>query len=313
VKITTVDPGTLAPERSPVTKRGSETKAVAKSKRAAAAKRAATIGPNTPASTGRSASTVALPADDPELFEQDLAGLRRSWADAARRSPIGAEAMTGADLRAQAMGVPGQRLMEHAGAAVAAAAKALAEATGRAGKGAVLVLCGPGNNGGDGFVAARYLAQHGTDTAVVLVASAPRPTTADAARNWDRLVNEPRVTRIHAGVPRDLAVLGQDSDKASIVIDALLGTGVQGALRDPIRTAVEIIRRARAAGVPVLAVDTPTALDVTSGDPSDPVVTADLTVTFHRPKTGLISRRGAAFAGKVLVAPIGIPREADRG
>lgn len=258
-------------------------------------------------------SAVTLPADDPELFDQDLSGLRRRWADAARRSPIGAQAMTGADLRAQAMGVPGQRLMEHAGAAAAAAAKALAEATGRVGKGAVLILCGPGNNGGDGFVAARYLAQHGTDVAVVLVASGARPTTADAARNWDRLVNEPRVTRIHAGVPRDLAVLGQDSDKASIVIDALLGTGVQGALRDPIRSAVEIVRRARAAGVPVLAVDTPTALDLTSGDPSDPVVTADLTVTFHRPKTGLISRRGAAFAGKVLVAPIGIPLEADRG
>jgi len=63
----------------------------------------------------------------------------------------------------------------------------------------------------------------------------------------------------------------------------------------------------------VLADDTPTALDLTSGDPSEPVVTADLTVTFHRPKTGLISRRGAAFAGKVLVAPIGIPLEADRG
>jgi hydroxyethylthiazole kinase-like uncharacterized protein yjeF len=284
VKITTVDPATLEPTRATVVQRRRE-----------------------------SPSNETLPADDPGLFEQDLAGLRRRWADAARRSPIGAEAMTGADLRAQAMGVPGQRLMEHAGAAVAAAAKALAEATGRAGKGAVLILCGPGNNGGDGFVAARYLAQHGFEIAVVLVASASRPTTRDAARNWDRLVNESRVTRIHAGTSRDLAVLGQNSDKALIVIDALLGTGVKGALRDPIRTAVEIIRRARTAGVPVLAVDTPTALDLTSGDPSEPVVTADLTVTFHRPKTGLISRRGAAFAGKVLVAPIGIPLEADRG
>jgi NAD(P)H-hydrate epimerase len=296
VKITTVDPGTLAPLRTPARKPLSSAKSVLGSARA-----------------GRAAPVVTLPADDPELFELDLARLRRRWADAARRSPIGAEAMTGADLRAQAMGVPGQRLMEHAGAAVAAAAKALAEATGRAGKDAVLVLCGPGNNGGDGFVAARYLAQHGSDVAVVLVASTPRPTARDAARNWDRLVNEPRVTRIHVGSPRDLAVLGQTSDKASIVIDALLGTGVQGALREPIRAAVEIIRRARTAGVPVLAVDTPTALDLTSGDPSEPVVTADLTVTFHRPKTGLISRRGAAFAGKVLVAPIGIPLEADRG
>ena len=65
--------------------------------------------------------------------------------------------------------------------------------------------------------------------------------------------------------------------------------------------------------MPVLAVDTPTAVDLTSGDPSDPVVRADLTVTFHRPKTGLLTKRGAALAGKVLVAPIGIPPAADRG
>jgi hydroxyethylthiazole kinase-like uncharacterized protein yjeF len=257
--------------------------------------------------------TAPLPADDSAIFELDLAGLRRRWADAARRSPIGAQAMTGADLRAQAMGISGQRLMEQAGAAVAASAKALAEATGRWSKGAVLVLCGPGNNGGDGFVAARYLARHGADVVVVLVGTASRPTAPDAARNWDRLEAEPRITRLHAGSARDLLVLGQTADRAQLVIDALLGTGVQGALRDPLRTAVEVVNRVRATGVPVLAVDTPTAMDLSSGDPSDPVVRADLTVTFHRPKTGLQSRRGAAYAGKVLVAPIGIPLEADRG
>ena len=78
--------------------------------------------------------------------------------------------------------------------------------------------------------------------------------------------------------------------------------------------AIELFyQRARAAKVPIVAVDTPTAVDLTSGDPSDPVVQADLTVTFHRPKRGLITKRGAALAGKVLVAPIGIPLEADRG
>jgi NAD(P)H-hydrate epimerase len=76
---------------------------------------------------------------------------------------------------------------------------------------------------------------------------------------------------------------------------------------------VELIGRARAAGVPILAVDTPTAVDLTSGDLSDPVVRAHVTVTFHRPKTGLLARRGSAVAGRVLVAPIGIPQDADRG
>ncbi len=63
--------------------------------------------------------------------------------------------------------------------------------------------------------------------------------------------------------------------------------------------------------VPILAIDTPTALDLTSGEPSDPNVHADLTVTFHRPKEGLLTRTGRVLAGRVLVAPIGIPVEAD--
>ncbi len=91
------------------------------------------------------------------------------------------------------------------------------------------------------------------------------------------------------------------------------GRASEGPLREPIRTAVEVCLRARAAGVPVLAVDTPTSCDLTSGELSDPVVRADVTVTFHRPKTGLLTRRGAAMAGRVLVAPIGIPPDADRG
>ena len=263
-----------------------------------------------PAAAG---TTERLPADDPEIFELDLRGLRRRWAGAAARAPFGAEAMAGADKRAQALGVPGQRLMEHAGAAVGAAVKAIAEATDRWTRGPILILCGPGNNGGDGFVAARHLARAGAEVAAVLVSGAARPATPDAGRNWDRLDREPRVTRIHAGSVADLRLLAKDIDRASVVVDALLGTGVRGELRDPIRTAVEVVLKARAAKVPVVAVDTPTAVDLTSGDASEPVVHADLTVTFHRPKTGLLTARGARLAGKVLVAPIGIPPEADRG
>ncbi|HEX8939745.1 MAG TPA: NAD(P)H-hydrate epimerase [Candidatus Limnocylindrales bacterium] len=255
----------------------------------------------------------ALPADDPELFDLDLTALAARWREAMTRAPISAEAMTGADRRAQALGVSGSRLMEHAGTAVAAVVRAVALENGRWRTGPVLVLGGPGNNGGDGFVAARRLARQGAPVVVVLVATEGRPGTADAARNWDRLEAEANVTRIHAAAPRDLQILAQGVERASVVVDALLGTGVRGVLREPVRTAVDVVRRAREAGVPVVAVDTPTAVDLTSGDLSDPVVRADVTVTFHRPKTGLLARRGAAMAGRVLVAPIGIPIEADRG
>lgn len=208
--------------------------------------------------------------------------------------------------------MPATALMEQAGTAVAAAVRALATDLDRWLSGPILILCGPGNNGGDGFVAARHLARHGARLIVVLVASEARPTTLAAARNWDRLDREPLVSRIHAANARDLAIIGQGVERAAVLVDALLGTGVNGPLREPIRSAVELARRARMAGVPIVAVDTPTAVNLTSGEPSEPVVGADLTVTFHRPKTGLQTRIGAALAGKVLVAPIGIPAEADR-
>jgi ADP-dependent NAD(P)H-hydrate dehydratase / NAD(P)H-hydrate epimerase len=254
-----------------------------------------------------------LPADDPAIFDMDLRGLRRHWAASAALPAISAETMTGADRRAQALGYPELRLMEHAGTAVAAAVRALATDLGRWGTGPIVILCGPGNNGGDGYVAARRLALAGASVIVAVVASEARPRGNSAARNWDRIARDTGIVKVHLPVARDVAMFGQGVGSAAVIVDALLGTGVRGALREPIRSAVEVVGRARAAGVPVVAVDTPTAVDLSSGEPSDPAVLADLTVTFHRPKTGLLTRRGAAHAGKILVAPIGIPAEADRG
>ncbi len=259
--------------------------------------------------------SAPLPADDPAIFSMDLRGLRGHWADRAALPAISAEAMTGMDRRAQALGTPELRLMEHAGTAVAAAVRALATDLGRWGTGPIVILCGPGNNGGDGYVAARRLALNGAGGQVLVasVGSDARPKGEAAARNWDRIANDAGIRKVHLSVARDVLMFGQGIDTAAVVVDALLGTGLRGGLREPIRSAVEIIRRAGAAGVPIVAVDTPTAVDLSSGEPSDPAVRADLTVTFHRPKTGLLTRRGAAYAGKVLVAPIGIPTDADRG
>src|SRR6185436_17653292 len=103
---------------------------------------ASAVMPTVP--TSRSASDPAdeiLPADDPEILELDLRGLRSHWAAAAARPPMTAAAMTGADHKAQALGIPGERLMEHAGAAVAAAARALAVDTERWGRGPIVILC----------------------------------------------------------------------------------------------------------------------------------------------------------------------------
>jgi NAD(P)H-hydrate epimerase len=226
-------------------------------------------------------------------------------------SPIGAEQMRGAERRAQRLGVGTRQLMEQAGAATAATARALLLDTERDANSTVLVLAGPGNNGGDGFVAARHLARFGWRVAVVLVAADVQPASTDAGHNWKRLEQAPSVERIHVTSGREVMMLTNGLEKAALVVDALLGTGGRGALREPIRSAVDVANRGRQAIVPILAVDTPTALDLTSGTPSDPAVRAHATVTFHRPKTGLLTRIGSALAGRVLVAPIGIPWEAD--
>jgi hydroxyethylthiazole kinase-like uncharacterized protein yjeF len=258
-------------------------------------------------------SDVTLPANDAYLQRDTLtlAELTEHWAAYGALRPMTAEEMRGADRRAQRMGVPGRELMEQAGTAVAAAARALLNSTDRPSSDTLLVLAGPGNNGGDAFVAARHLGSAGKRTVVVLVSTESRPGTPDAAANWRRLNAWPNVERMHAASPHDVNLLLNGLERAALVVDGMLGTGVSGPLRDPIAEAVELCLRARQLLVPVLAVDTPTALDLSSGSPSEPNVRADVTVTFHRPKHGLQTRTGRLLAGRVLVAPIGIPAQAD--
>ena len=257
---------------------------------------------------------LPLPADDPAIFELDLRGLRRRLGGARRRCPpISAETMTGADRRAQALGMPEVRLMEHAGTAVAAAVRALAADLDRWGTGPIVILCGPGNNGGDGYVAARRLALAGAPVIVAVVAAEARPTGAVGGPELGP--DRPRHGHHQgppAGRPRRGDVRpGHRQGRGRRRRAARHRRSRRPARADPLGGRGH--RPGAAAGVPVVAVDTPTAVDLSSGEPSDPAVRADLTVTFHRPKTGLLTRRGAAHAGKVLVAPIGIPPEADRG
>ncbi|MCY7419030.1 MAG: NAD(P)H-hydrate epimerase [Chloroflexi bacterium] len=256
----------------------------------------------------------ALPTQDPRLqrLDVDLDMLAGWWSGRSGLAPISAEGMRGADLRAQRLGVTGDSLMEEAGTAVAAVSRAMLGIGPARRTGQVLVLAGPGNNGGDGLVAARLLARDGIRVVVLLAATDDRPTTPDSLRNWDRLDGIEGIERIHAATSREVRLLLNGIERAGLVIDALLGTGVRGALRDPIVAGVQVCIRAHASGVPVLAVDTPTSVDLSSGVPSDPVVQADATITFHRPKTGLLGRDATKLAGRVLVAPIGIPFDADR-
>jgi hydroxyethylthiazole kinase-like uncharacterized protein yjeF len=247
---------------------------------------------------------------------------------------IGGTEMAEIDEAAQRLGLSQDALMESAGAAVAEVALAelgrMAEPI--AGPGGSLadapltvVLCGPGNNGGDGFVVARRLAAAGRRVVVVLVGEASRIGSSGvaAAHNWTLLQAMASAGSLDAFVaptPELLLQMRARLSPASLVVDAVLGTGASGPLREPISTAVDLVNgirtHARAAGRPcsVLAVDTPTRIDVTDGSRSSPVVEADVTVTFHRAKAGFaLDVEARRLAGRYLVAPIGIPLEAEEG
>jgi hydroxyethylthiazole kinase-like uncharacterized protein yjeF len=185
------------------------------------------------------------------------------------------------------------------------------------------VLCGPGNNGGDGFVAARRLAAAGRRVMVVLVADPAREVGPATAHNWTVLAAMASAGSLELFVaprPELLAALRERLAGATLLVDALLGSGASGPLREPISTAVDLINavrtHAQAAGRPcsVLAVDTPTRIDLTGGGRSQPVVAADVTVTFHRAKAGFaLDGEARRLAGRYFVAPIGIPLEAEEG
>ncbi len=245
---------------------------------------------------------------------------------------IGGDEMRRIDEAAQRLGLSPDALMESAGAAVAELALAelasLAEPV--AGPGGPLapapltvVLCGPGNNGGDGFVASRRLAAAGRAVTAVLVGDPARISGTAAAHNWgvlQAMASAGSLTLFVAPTPELLLQLRARLSPASLLIDALLGSGATGPLREPIGSAVDllnaIVTHARAAGRPchVLAIDTPTLVDLTDGSQSGPAVAADLTVTFHRAKAGFaLDPAARRLAGRYFVAPIGIPLEAEEG
>ncbi|GJD52233.1 Bifunctional NAD(P)H-hydrate repair enzyme Nnr [Methylobacterium crusticola] len=200
--------------------------------------------------------------------------------------------MRRADAAAIAAGTDGLTLMRRAGEAVAARARArLAEGRSAAEGARVLVLCGPGNNGGDGFVAARALAAAGLSVEVALLGARDRlrGDAAAAAAAW-------------TGPVADAA--SADPAGFALVIDALLGAG----LARPVEgAAAALIGRLNASGVPVLAVDVPSGLDGDDGAVRGVAVRAAETVTFVRRKVGHRLLPGRGLCGPVTVADIGIP------
>ena len=196
--------------------------------------------------------------------------------------------MAEADLLAVAAGVPSLTLMENAGAAVAGEAAKMVPPGAR-----IAVLCGPGNNGGDGYVAARLLQECGFEVRVAQLGArdALKGDAAEMARGW-------------TGAVEPLAA--SPVDGAALVIDALFGAGLSRPLEGDAAAAVAA---ANASGKPILAVDVPSGLDGDTGAAAGggAVIKATKTVTFFRRKPGHMLMPGRVLCGDVIVADIGIP------
>ena len=207
------------------------------------------------------------------------------------------------DRRAiEEFGLPGIVLMENAGRGAAELLHALAPGA------TVAIVCGRGNNGGDGFVIARHLEAAGHQVRVLL-AAAPEAYAGDAAINL-RIV-ERSGSSIICLATADEEAWRRELAGAAWIVDALLGTGAVGPPRGAIAIAITAINDMRAATVDVaarvLAVDLPSGLDADTGAAAGPCVRADLTATFVAEKAGFANPSAAAFTGTVHVLGIGAP------
>lgn len=221
--------------------------------------------------------------------------------------------LTAAEMRALdaatiAGGVPGETLMERAGRGVA---EALERAFGSPLAMRVLVLCGPGNNGGDGFVAARHLAARGAIVGVgVLV---PRDRLAGDAAAHLAILEAAGVRPEFAADDAALAALVAGADRWDFALDALLGTGSAGDPRGAVATACEALNLLRNRGTRVVAVDLPTGVSADTGAAWERAVRADLTVTFGHAKRGHYLFPGRAHRGELEVVDIGLVAPAAAG
>lgn len=208
-------------------------------------------------------------------------------------------------LAIEQYGIPGVALMENAGRGTA---QLIVEELHNHMEGrSIVIACGGGNNGGDGFVIARHLHNAGAKVTVLLAAQ-PDQIKGDAAINL-RIVQamglpiQPCVTAEqvqHASMP----LLS-----ASLIVDALLGTGFKEQVRSPLKELIERINTAGLHGIKIVSVDIPSGLDCDTGAASDPTIRASMTVTFVAPKVGLLADAAASHVGHIKIVDIGVPRE----
>jgi len=198
-------------------------------------------------------------------------------------------------LAQEKLKIPGVVLMENA--AIASADQAQAMMRGDC-VGHVLILCGGGNNGGDGLAIARHLHVRGADVTIGLTTD-PAKYRGEAKVNWD-IVSAMGLHTEEAD-PRKIAGF-----RSVLIIDAIFGTGLTKEPRPPFDQIVQAVERLRC---PVLAIDIPSGLDCDTGEPLGACMRAERTITFVADKVGFSHPAAQRYTGQVVVAQIGVPRE----
>lgn len=202
---------------------------------------------------------------------------------------------------AEEFGVSKEILMENAGNAVAEFVREKFD------KRKIVVICGTGNNGGDGFVTARHLAHYGFTVSVILIGRSSQIRTPEASKNFH--IIQQMISSIPIYELKNLDQLEKIKriiEDSEIIIDAMLGTGLRGELAEPFRSVVNMINGLNKI---VIAVDVPTGLNPDTGEIHGAAIKADYTITFHDIKPGLTNKK--EYTGEVIIAGIGIPPEAE--
>ena len=203
------------------------------------------------------------------------------------------------------IGIPALVLMENAGRQVVAAMEAGYE---ERLNGRVAVLCGRGNNGGDGFVVARTLMQRGVDCAVFVI-GAVSDVRGDARTNLD-ILGRLGVTVVEINDEQTWELHFSEISQCTIIVDAIFGTGLKQALGGMLETLVADIN---ASGIPIVSIDLPSGLSADTPHLVGDCIDASMTVTLAAPKLPLILPPGEAHAGDVVIADIGVPTEVIEG
>jgi hydroxyethylthiazole kinase-like uncharacterized protein yjeF len=221
-----------------------------------------------------------------------------------------AEEMACIDENSAALGIPVQSLMENAGAGVAAA---IEQEFGPVHGKRILIVAGTGNKGGDGFVACRHLVNRGARVSVVLLGPRDEIRTDEAKANWRVLerMDIGVVTLSSIGDSSDLSLLEGALKGSDLAVDAMLGTGLRGDLREPFASSVHLLNEPAEKAIPIISIDTPTGLDPSTGEVHGISIWPALTVSFHKLKTGLRRCGDPRLTGRIQVVDIGIPLEAE--